>query len=323
MKKTIYISGLVATNLLMIGAAFKALHFPGANIIFCLAIFAFSYIFLPFGLASSYESQEHKRYKWLTIVTFIIFFVLMNSALFTVMHWQGSAILTMISIPLPFILFLPVYLYSIRKDKDHSPNNLLGIMFGLTFIAVFSAFFSLTVSRSFIDNITNDTRWLENNRAYSTSLLPDSINNEVNQKSDEICQFIDKLKCDMLVQAGNNCNNEKLFENYSNQGYKGADNTHMPFSVLFNSDDSKNIYALADKLSDLKNCILNEPGAPEELKTLAGKLLPDKMENTSAEKIEWAHKQFPTTHLACAINALTQIQANVKFLEAELLSQTK
>src|ERR1035437_382096 len=111
MKKLIYISGIASANLMMFGSLFKVQHWSGGNVLITLATFLFCFIFLPSALISSYHGQEQKKYKWLYIVTFIVFFISMMGVLFKVMHWPGAAMFLLLGIPLPFVVFLPVYLY--------------------------------------------------------------------------------------------------------------------------------------------------------------------------------------------------------------------
>ncbi|TVR70068.1 MAG: hypothetical protein EA408_11805 [Marinilabiliales bacterium] len=143
MKQFVYISGTVSTNMLLLGAIFKMNHWPASNILLVVSILLFGFVFLPAALLSSYNAQEQKKYKWLHIVTFIAFAISLTAALFKIMHWPGAGVLLLFGIPLPFVIFLPVYLYSTRDVKNQSPALAMGVMFGLTFLAVFSVMLSL------------------------------------------------------------------------------------------------------------------------------------------------------------------------------------
>jgi sugar phosphate permease len=146
MKKLIYISGIACANLMMFGCMFKVFHWPGASIMLALAVFLFCLFFLPAALINHYQNQETKKFLLLHVVTFVVFFVGMMGMLFKVQHWPGANIFLQISIPLPFILFLPVYLYETRNAKKSDDMNFLGVLFGLTFLAVFTVLLALNVS---------------------------------------------------------------------------------------------------------------------------------------------------------------------------------
>lgn len=141
MKNSIYVLGIMTAYLMMAGTLCKVMHWPGANIILVLGSALFSFVFLPIALLNSY--REMKQYGLLHWVTFIVFGSGMLSILFKVMHWPGSNMLLQLCFPLPFVLFLPVYLYQTRHEKKVNDTQFQAILFGLTFIAVFSVLLSL------------------------------------------------------------------------------------------------------------------------------------------------------------------------------------
>ena len=55
MKKTIYISGIVAANLLLIGCIFKLNHWPVAGVALTLSLLTLSFWFLPVALVYHYK----------------------------------------------------------------------------------------------------------------------------------------------------------------------------------------------------------------------------------------------------------------------------
>jgi hypothetical protein len=141
MKKYIYLLGILTANLIMSGSLFKVMHWPGANILLVSGTILFGFLFLPVALIASY--MESGKYKILHWVTYLVFTSGVFTVLFKAMHWPGSDILLKCSLPLPFVLFLPVYLYQTRHTKEVTDNDFLGVLFGLTFIAVFSALLTL------------------------------------------------------------------------------------------------------------------------------------------------------------------------------------
>ena len=60
MKKTIYISGIVTANLLLIGCIFKINHWPGAGVALTLSLIGISFWFLPLSLFHHYKNQNNK-----------------------------------------------------------------------------------------------------------------------------------------------------------------------------------------------------------------------------------------------------------------------
>jgi hypothetical protein len=138
MKKTAFISGIISANLVMFGSLFKTQHWPFAGILLVAGIIIFSFVFLPTALYSWYQSSEKKSIL-LPVMAFIVFFFGPIATLFKIQHWPHGSQLLMLSLPLPFILFLPVYLMHSGKEKD---KTFFPVMLGLVFVAVFGVLLS-------------------------------------------------------------------------------------------------------------------------------------------------------------------------------------
>ena len=123
MKKSVYYPGIACTILMLFGCMFKIMHWPGASVTLTVSILLFCFYFLPAALVNSYKSQETPKYKTLHIITFIVFSICMMGVLFKVMHWPGAGAFLIIGLPLPFVLFLPVYLYSTKDEKKENRND--------------------------------------------------------------------------------------------------------------------------------------------------------------------------------------------------------
>jgi hypothetical protein len=135
MKTIAFISGILSANLMMFGSLFKVSNWPYADFLLILAVIVFCLIFLPFALISWYRASE-KKSMLLMVTTFVVYFTGVIAMLFKIEHWDYNMQLMMFAIPLPFILFLPVYILHIRKDKHD--KTFIPVMMGLTFLAVFS-----------------------------------------------------------------------------------------------------------------------------------------------------------------------------------------
>jgi hypothetical protein len=68
--------------------------------------------------------------------------------LFKVMHWPYAGHLLMISLPFPFVVFLPVWLYFTARIKNFNINNTIFVLFLLALHAVFSALLALNIQAS-------------------------------------------------------------------------------------------------------------------------------------------------------------------------------
>lgn len=326
MKKLIYISGITSVNLMLFGALFKVLHLKGAAILLAFSILLFCFGFLPSALISSYKSQKERMYKWLYVVTYIVFCFDLVGALFKILHWPYAGLFLSIGLPLPFVLFLPVYLYQTRKDKNKSLLNNLGIMFGLTFLAVFSVLLTLNVSLAILDNIALNGFNNEISSKYYLPINKNAIDKDiVKQKSDELCAFINELKCEVLEATGNNqCDGNKLADNLNPVNTINKNSTNLPIFNDFKQNGTSKVDILKNMINDYRVMISASDKINKDIKDLSYSLFDTSVKeikyNNDILEIGWQEREFPSTHLAIVLDALSRIQSNVRFVESEYLS---
>ncbi len=322
MKKIIIITGIVCANLMLAGALLKAMHIAGASLLLLISILAFCIIFLPLALLFNYKEQEEKNYKWLYIVTFIVFSFDLIGALFKILHWQYAGVFMIIGVPLPFVLFLPVYLYSTRKNKSLSLLNQLGVIFGLTFLALFSVLLTLNISSSLVQNFSaNSFNSDKSTTFYQIITKGNTSDDKVKQKADELCKYIDELKCKLLTETNNDCcENGKLKEDYNPMNLS---NPAAQTSILINGDASSDIKILVDKMIEFNALVSSSKSNNKELLELTQSLLNidnNVEENGSPLYLNWYQKEFPINHLSVFLDVLSRVQSNVRFVEAEYLA---
>ncbi|MHC1704285.1 MAG: hypothetical protein AB9846_10290 [Tenuifilaceae bacterium] len=325
MKKLIYISGIISVNLMLFGALFKALHIAGAGILLPISIFLFSFFFLPLALYSSYNSLEEKEYKWLYIVTGIVFSIELLAVLFKILHWPGAGIMMIIGIPLPFVLFLPFYLYQTRKNKNKSAINNMGIMFGLNFLAVFSALLTLNVSSTLLNKFAINSHNNEKFARFSTTIAKNNPNQEnIKIKAEELCEYIDVLKCEILTATQNNlCENGKVKIDYNPIEIVNQSSTNLPiFSTKIGESQSK-VDILKGKINEYRETVLATEKVCPELKELSNSLFDTSDREIhlggDVQKVNWLEREFPNNNLSIVLNALSRIQSEVRFIESECL----
>ncbi len=324
MKKSVYISGIVCANLMMFGSMFKVFHWPGSGIMLCSAVFLFCFMFLPFALMSSYACQEQKNNKWLYMVTFVVFSVSMMGALFKIMHWPGAGMFLVVGIPLPFVLFLPVYLYQTRKENKSI--NYLGIMFGLTFLAVFSVLLSLNVSKNIMDNAASNISGNDNFAFFNQSKVKEvSADNKVKLNSDELCAYIDNLKCELLTDAEEVvCVDSKLPADFDPLQIVAKDNTDVPARILLGDEPTKKLDELKAKINLYRELILTSGKINPELTVLTNSLFDISAKEVSNGDVSqmqtWEELEFKSYQLIFVLDVLSQIQSNVRLVEAEFLA---
>lgn len=147
MKQKIYILGLATAIIVFLGTLFKVSHWAGGGILMIAGIFILVFVFMPLALINNYKAEGDRSDRILYIVTWLTSFVVFTAMLFKVLHWRGAGYLMMISIPFPFLVFLPVFLVITSKNKNHNIYHTVYVLFLLVIISCFSALLALNVSK--------------------------------------------------------------------------------------------------------------------------------------------------------------------------------
>lgn len=172
MKKTIYISGILLINIAMLGMICKMQHWPGAGILLTGSLLLFALVFLPLSVFNSYKGEGANK-KMLFVSGFITAFIVILGIIFKIQHWPGASILLVVGLPLPFVLFLPVFIYQHSKANGKADSRFLGVLFLLVYFAVYSGLLSLNVSRNIINTFSRFGEEL-----YSVNNIIESIAND-------------------------------------------------------------------------------------------------------------------------------------------------
>lgn len=152
MKQKIYNLGLITLMVVFLGIIFKLNHWPGSGYMLVLGIFLLVFVFLPMALISNYKMENNKKKKALYYITWLTCMVVFVSMLFKIMHWPGAGWAILVSLPFPYLVYLPFYLYITKRDPNHSIYHTVAVLFLLVFISAFSALLSLNVSKNKIED---------------------------------------------------------------------------------------------------------------------------------------------------------------------------
>jgi hypothetical protein len=319
MKKTIYITGISCANLLMMGCMFKIQHWPGAGVLLVTSIFLFAFVFLPLALVNGYREPGQAMYKGLYIISYLVFSIIMLGALFKIMHWPGAGIFLLIGIPLPFVVFLPMYLYYTRKEKNTMGTNFTSLMFGLIFLAVFSVFLSLNISKNILTRMGENTLSLE----YTKAIWFDNFNAESNtgKATSQFCEYIDKLKCSLLKATNNSsCINDKPVDAISVLNAINLDNNSIPKTMFSHSQQNNRTEELRQAINTYRTELLANAKGKTNLENLINDLLntDDKFSEEENTYVLWPDREFGGFELIAVLDALTQLQTNAMLLQNEL-----
>ncbi len=202
MKNKIYTLGLVTTIVVFLGTLFKMLHWPGAGILLTAGIFALVFLFLPFALINNYKATENKCNRSLYIVTWITCLVVFTAMLFKIMHWPGAGYALLVSLPFPFVVFLPVFLAVTSKNKNFNIYNTVAVLFLLALISAISGLLSLNVSKERIIDSLKISGSYTRLEAVMDEIPVKSGNSLIERKIDETLALAEEYKSLILRHEG-------------------------------------------------------------------------------------------------------------------------
>lgn len=310
MKKYIYITGILSANLMFLGSIFKVQHWPGASVLLALSVFSLCALFLPFALHSAYKNSATKKYKASYIVAYFVFSIVFISALFKIGQMPGAGWLMVIGIPLPMVVFLPVYLYQTRKDKKYSMTNFMGIMFGLTFLAVMSSMLAINVSSSLLKEF--EIQYISNQNLIEKVYADNNQKQTaIDNQAKEICESIASLKGELLLASGNKT------DSLTNRDLRSVNSTVSPKKVLCIKEGFE-LNVLKKQIVSFKEAL--EASSPKDLTELSNQLLnvDDNLYGHNNEfTISWEEQRFRGINLIMALDYLTRFERNVRFIQNE------
>lgn len=320
MKKTVYISGILIANLLVIGSIFKINHWPGAGVALTLSLLLLCFWFLPVALINHYKAQKNKISKWLYIAAFISFFMVFIAALFKIQHWPGAGLLLMIGVPIPFLLYLPVFIFHSIKNKEQSFVNFTAIILGLIFIAVYGVLLSINVSRNVFFHgiaLTKSNEKVIDYYQFENNRLAGQSNKEIREfvkESNRICDLIHKAKKDLLIYSDNAQIDTDLGQGeFAMENLNNVDSKTMSQYVLIWKDGALvpviemelQAYKESIKTLELKNESLQ---IIEKVIKLGNQLIDN-------EEYSWAEREFGSDYFVFALESLSRWEKNIRFVE--------
>ncbi|MFH0865104.1 MAG: hypothetical protein V1904_02845 [Bacteroidota bacterium] len=339
MKKFIYISGIVVINFFVFGAIFKVQHWPGANVLITTGLGLFCIAFLPLSFINSYKGNGRKD-KSLYIAGFICAFITFIGAMFKIQHWQGANWFLIVGIPLPFLYFLPVYIYHYNKSKEKSAVNFLGVMFLMVYVAIFTAILALNVSRDILNAFntgekdiakTNDILVIRNNLMYENMEKSGVAGNiekvaALKTKSEELCSLISNLKLELVkaaeekdspaIEAGNKINTDAIASKDESAGttktMRGSDGVSGKATEIKEQINSYREY--------LKSLMQNNSESVKNIDELLNTSDVTETNYGDTKTLNWEDQHFPNgVFLITTLVTLGCIETNILMAENEVL----
>lgn len=202
MKQKLYIIGVITTIVIFMGTIFKINHWPGAGYLLILGIIALVLVFLPLALVDHYKGAGNKQNLPLHIVTWLTCFVIFTGMLFKIQHWPAAATLMAVAIIFPYVVFLPVFLVTIAKNKNFNIYNTVFVLLLLTANSVVSAMLALNVTRDRIHDSFNLSGNYNKVESVLNQLPAFNPQSPVNLKINEVLKIVDEYQKLIFAQNG-------------------------------------------------------------------------------------------------------------------------
>jgi len=312
MKQKIYILGLITTITTVLGAIFKVNHYPGAAHLLTLGIAMLVLVFLPVALRNHFKTEGESKYSILYFVTWLTCFVVFTSMLFKILHWPGAGILLIVSLPFPYVVFLPVFLYVTGKNKSFSIYNTVSVLFLLAGISVFSALLGLNVTHERI-NDSLDLARSYNRLEKALDIMPVKVSQTpVVQKIDDLLKIVDDYQARIFTSEG--ITEEQWEQDQFNFPRLESPDIASRALVIEGKDPSLDI-SLQNGLKSLVLEVGNTPGY--EILAKAAPVIFEYADPTDGSQ-EWTHGMFIATPRAWSLIYLDGLETNLKMIRASM-----
>lgn len=310
MKNKIYITGILTVILIFTGALFKVQHWPAAGVMLTLGLASLVLLFLPLAIADHYRSNG-KKYPVLHFITWLTCFVIFTAMLFKLMHWPYAGIGLLLALPFPYVVFLPVFIYTTSKDKNFNINNLIAVLLLLAINSVFSGLLALNVTRdSIMDsyNLSRDYIFVDN---LASKLPVLSADNEVIQKIDNTVGILTDYE-EIILKA-----EESQVKSFTspNPDLSRPDAKGIASEALLVSGEAQYGSKLAEALRELTDAL----GKTREYSTLVNRMPEITGFPATGDITQWADATFKDNACLWTLTYLEGLKANLLTLRASLL----
>jgi len=119
MKNTMKISGVAGATLFGLAGLFKIQHWPGAGLMMSLGALILTFVFMPSALGVLWKETRNKNKLFLFVSAFLTVGFFIFGILFKVQHWQGAAIVLILSGVFGILFFMPSLVISLFRDQEN------------------------------------------------------------------------------------------------------------------------------------------------------------------------------------------------------------
>ena len=320
MKKILLISGAFSAITLLIGAFLKLMFYPGAGLLFVIAIGSFSLIFLPLLSILRVREQKENKNKIIIGIAAIFGALICLATLFKVMHWPYANPMWMASLAILFFIFLPVYFFTGIRSSETKTNTIIssvliltagGLLFTLTNLrasrwtdeSTYASDDRLRVAAAFVSD--------QNQIVYSTDSIS-SKRKELQVKTNLICSKIDQLKAGLIQFSSHG--KEGLSEPQIIRNYGTSLNFATAF--LFDQDGKAkpDLRAIKTELLEFNAFVEKEFSKKPSILLDLNDVF--RFGEKDQEIISWEHNNFDNLSVAVTLRNFNQLVLNIRLIEA-------
>ena len=336
MKKFMYVLGIIAPSLLLLGSLFKWQHLPGAGLLITFGLFLLGVIFIPvYVMVKIRDTRENKKKvnTSLYIIGMITGILFLAAALCKIQHIPGAEILIIISTATALVAFLPAMILNVIRDKENQLQSFSNLVFALCFFALMFMLISMTVGKDVLNAFvltgvgTENTRSaLESRNIAHLNKIEASNNNaeslvanlkELRTRTVTLNEYIQSLRIEILVLT-NKKNSDAIDDNQNIDLTRLVDlnNMNAPVDIMIGHYNDGKGYYLQNEIIAYREYLngLVDAGQDEMI---------NKLLDTSALARDWVNswpqEQFEHLPMIAVQNNLAKIQNNILIAENEAM----
>jgi len=336
MKKFMYILGMIAPSMLIIGTIFKVQHWPGAGVLLVLSLFMLGAIYLPvFVMVKIRDTRKEGKKVNMPMYIFGLFagIIFIAGAMFKIQHWPGAGIMIILSGAVTVFVFIPILVIQAMKDKENQVQNFTILIFVLCFVAITFMMYALRVSKNVLtafsvaaEGHVASTEIAEARNALFLNSMQQSVPGSedileqaklIGSRTDALNDFIQGLTVDIVQRS--HPDNQAALDQEGNIAFDKLDNMDNQYSVRVVIFGDEGIPGKGDELAGMLDGyreLLSENADPE-LARMINKL----MDTGPRGDLTWIQYCFLRAPMIGAVNVLTSIQSNIRVAEGEVLNQ--
>lgn len=129
MKRILKISGIISIILMLMGATFKMMHWPGAGIMLILGFVFFSLVFIPLNIVLKFVDDKERSNRIIMTIGMLTASIATLGVLFKIMHYSLANVFMLSSLLVFVTIFIPVYFIVNFKNPETKFNAIINTTF--------------------------------------------------------------------------------------------------------------------------------------------------------------------------------------------------